>query len=556
MSGISEDRENQYMLKLINDELAHMPFHREMCTRFPPEPNGYLHIGSAYAIHMSYSIASRHNGRFHLRFDDTNPLKEDWEYVNAIVEDMKWLGYEPDAVYFGSDYSDQIYRAAVALVQQGKAYLCDLTAEETAEYRGTLTMPGTNSPYRTRSVRQNVELLERMKQGEFPAGAKVLRAKIDMASPNMNLRDPVLYRIIHATHYRTGDSWCIYPMYDFAHPIQDAIEGITYSLCSVEFKDHRPLYEWVLHELGYTEPPRQREFGRLHITGAVTSKRYIRAMVDEGVVDGWDDPRLPTLKGLRRRGYTPESIRSFIREIGSIRVHSTAHLALLDHHLRQDLKTKTVGVMAVLHPLKVVITNYQAGGMELLELDNSSENRQLGTREVPFAQTIYIERDDFMEHPPAGYYRLSPGTEVRLKGAYFIRCDEVVKDPQTGEIMELRCTYDPLTRSGAGFTGRKVKGTIHWVSAAHAVRAEVRLYEPLLLENASIQGEDWRSGLNPHSLTVVKQALLEPFIHSATPENTFQFIRHGYFVLDRKDSTAEKPVFNRIVPLKDSWTKR
>lgn len=555
------DREHQnenFIFRLINEELEQNPFDRKMCTRFPPEPNGYLHIGSAYAIHTNYTVAQKFNGTFHLRFDDTNPLKEDVEYVKAIIEDLKWLGYDPgNHIYYGSDYSEEIYNSAVKLIKKGKAYVCDLSPGEMKEYRGTLTEPGKNSPYRNRSTEENLKLFEKMKNGAFPAASRVVRAKIDMASPNLNMRDPIIYRIIHAEHYRTGNDWCIYPMYDFAHPIQDAIEGITYSLCSIEFKDHRPLYEWVLNELGLTDPPRQREFGRLNLTGVVTSKRFLRPMVEGRYVDGWDDPRLPTIQGLRRRGFTPESIRSFIKTIGSIRTESTIDISLLDHCLRQDLKNKTVSVMAVLHPLKVVITNYPKNEMELLTIENNSENEILGKREIPFSKTIYIERDDFMEQPSKGFHRLSPNSEVRLKGAYFIRCEKVIKDLETGEILELHCTYDPLTKSGTGFTGRKVKGTIHWVSADHAVKVDVNLYEKLLLEQDATKedSEDWTDKINPDSLVTIKDALMEPSIKHALPEQKYQFFRHGYFCVDKKYSTNERLVFNRIVPLKDSWRK-
>ncbi|MBP1995340.1 glutamine--tRNA ligase/YqeY domain fusion protein [Paenibacillus eucommiae] len=559
MDTEKEHHADNFLLKLISEELEASAFSRDMCTRFPPEPNGYLHIGSAYAIHTNFTIAQRFNGTFHLRFDDTNPLKEDIEYVHAIIEDIQWLGYDPGThIYFGSDYSEEIYNAAVTLIKQGKAYVCDLTPEEITEHRGTLTEPGRNSPYRNRSIEENLELFLKMKNGGFPAFSKVVRAKIDMGSPNINLRDPVIFRIIHAEHYRTGNDWCIYPMYDFAHPIQDAIEGITYSLCSIEFKDHRPLYDWVLKELGISEPPRQREFGRLSLTGVVTSKRFLRQLVEGGYVDGWDDPRLPTLRGLRRRGYTPESIRSFIEEIGSIRTQSTIHISLLDHCLRQDLKEKTISVMAVLQPLKVVITNYPEDVVEQLMIENSSENEALGKREVPFARTIYIERDDFMEQPPKGYHRLSMKAEVRLKGAYFIKCEEVIKNPETGEITELRCTYDVLTKSGTGFTGRKVKGTIHWVSAEHAVKADVHLYENLLLDQdiPKDNSKDWTDLINPNSRVIAKDVLLEPFAQHADIAQKFQFFRHGYFCLDTKLTSDDRFVFNRIIPLKDSWNKR
>ncbi|AHV99645.1 glutamine--tRNA ligase/YqeY domain fusion protein [Paenibacillus sabinae] len=559
MNSLKEHHTENFLFKLISEELEKSKFSREMCTRFPPEPNGYLHIGSAYAINTNFTVTQRFNGTFNLRFDDTNPLKENVKYVNAIIEDIKWLGYDPgDHIYYGSDYSDEIYNAAVTLIKKGKAYVCDLTPNEVTEYRGTLTEPGKNSPYRNRSVDENLKLFAKMKNGDFPASSKVVRAKIDMSSPNLNLRDPVIYRIIHAEHYRTGNDWCIYPMYDFAHPIQDAIEGITYSLCSIEFKDHRPLYEWVLKELGTPEPPRQREFGRLNLTGVVTSKRFLRQLVEGGYVDGWDDPRLPTIRGLRRRGFTPESIRHFIEEIGSIRTQSTVDISLLDHCVRQDLKEKTVSVMAVLHPLKVVITNYPKDGAERLTIENNSENEALGKREIPFSKTIYIERDDFMEQPSKGFHRLSPNGEVRLKGAYFIRCEEVIKDSVTGEITELRCTYDPLTKSGTGFTGRKVKGTIHWVSADHAVKVDVNLYEKLLLDQDIPKEDsgDWTTKINPDSLVTIKDALIEPSIQHASPEQKFQFFRHGYFCVDKKYSTGERLAFNRIVPLKDTWSKR
>ncbi|WP_168119631.1 glutamine--tRNA ligase/YqeY domain fusion protein [Paenibacillus sp. HB172176] len=557
---VDEKRTNSehFLIKNIREELKESPFSREMCTRFPPEPNGYLHIGSSYAIHTNDRVAQQFGGRFHLRFDDTNPLKEDAEYVNAIIEDMKWLGYDPkEHIYYGSDYSEEIYRCALSLIRQGKAYVCELSAEEMTKTRGTLTSPGTNSPYRERSPEENEVLFKAMRNGELPDGSKVLRAKIDMASPNMNMRDPVLYRIIHAPHYRTGSDWCIYPMYDFAHPIQDAIEGVTYSLCSIEFKDHRPLYEWVLGELKISEPPRQREFGRLSLTGVVTSKRFLRQMVEGGYVDGWDDPRMPTLRGMRRRGFTPESIRSFVDEIGNIRAQSTVHISLLEQLLRQELKANAKSLMAVLRPLKVVITNYPESETELLGIENNSANASLGTREVPFSRTIYIEREDFMEHPEKGFHRLTPGGEVRLKGAYFIRCNEVVKDEATGEVTELRCTYDPETKSGSGFTGRKVKGTIHWVSVKHAVKAEARLYDRLLLEERLPEDgdADWEKAINPESLLILDNIAIEPAVLRIRPEEKLQFLRHGYFCQDSKLSETDRLVFNRIVPLKDSWKR-
>ncbi|MBP2114240.1 glutamine--tRNA ligase/YqeY domain fusion protein [Paenibacillus silagei] len=545
-----------YMDKLVREDVEAGVFSREICTRFPPEPNGYLHIGSAFAIHTNVEIARKYGGRFHLRFDDTNPLKEDKEYVEAIIRDLEWLGCSPgEHIYYGSDYSEEIYRRAETLILKGKAYVCDLTPEEMTAYRGTLTEPGTDSPYRSRTPEENLRLFREMRAGSYPNGAKVLRAKIDMASPNMNLRDPVLYRIIHAAHYRTGVAWCIYPMYDFAHPIQDALEGVTHSLCSIEFKDHRPLYEWVLNELGTPEPPRQREFGRVNLTGVVTSKRHLRALVAGGFVDGWDDPRLPTLSGLRRRGFTPESIEAFVREIGMVRNTAMVDFSLLEHCLRQDLKAKVPAVMAVLDPLKVVLTNYAAGASELLPIPNNPENAGLGSREVPFSGTLYIERVDFMEVPVKGFRRLVPGGEVRLKGGYIIRCSEVIKDAQTGEVLELRCTYDPETRSGGPLSGRKVKGTVQWVSAAHALKSDVYLYEQLLTDNngPKEEGESWEEYINPGSVTLLTDCLLEPLAGNPQPGDTYQFLRHGYFCIDSKHSTAQKLVFNRIVPLKDTW---
>lgn len=556
MTRLNEDENGHFLMKVIAGELEDAPFSRGMCTRFPPEPNGFLHVGSAYAIHTSYMVAEHYGGDFHLRMDDTNPLKEDALYAEAIQEDIRWLGYDPGRhVYYGSDYSEEICAAAVKLIRAGKAYVCDLSPEEITAYRGTLTEPGRNSPWRDRSTEENLSLFGEMRNGLHAALSKVLRAKIDMASPNINLRDPVIYRIIHAGHYRTGNNWCIYPTYDFAHPIQDAVEGITYSLCSNEFKDHRPLYEWVLTELHIPEPPRQREFGRLNLTGVVTSKRYLRQLVQGGYLAGWDDPRLPTIRGLRRRGFTPESIRSFVEEIGGIRTQATVDISLLEHCLRQDLKLKTPCLMAVLRPLKVVITNYPEAATEFLPIENNRENASLGVRQVPFSRTLYIERDDFMEHPVKGFHRLVPGGEVRLNGAYFIRCEDVIKDPDTAEITELRCTYDPRTKSGSGFTERKVKGTIHWVSAPHAVEAEVRLFDRLLLDGElPKEGEiDWAERINPDSRIVITGAWIEPTLQHAYPEEKFQFYRHGYFCADQELHSPAHPVFNRIVPLKDSW---
>jgi glutaminyl-tRNA synthetase len=551
----TENIDSNFIQKMVGKDIEEGVFHRSICTRFPPEPNGYLHIGSTYAINISHTIAKKYDGSFNLRFDDTNPLKEDIEYVNSIIEDMKWMGYDPgDRIFYGCDYSDQIFEYAVQLIKKGKAYVDDLSAEEMREYRGTLTEPGKNSPYRDRTMEENLDLFQRMKNGEFPTGAKILRAKIDMSSPNMNMRDPAIYRIQHAHHYRTGDKWCIYPMYDYAHPLQDAIEGITHSLCSIEFRNHRPLYEWVLNELDFVEPPRQREFGRLNLTGVVTSKRYLRELVVGKFVDGWDDPRMATIQGLRRRGFTPDSIKSFMNEIGVAKAESTVDISMLEHCLREDLKPKVPSVMAVLKPLKVVITNYPENSTEILTIDNNTENADLGSREVTFSKVIYIEQDDFMENPVKGYNRLAIDVEVRLKGAYFIKCNEAIKD-KDGNIVELHCTYDPATKSGSGFEGRKVKGTIHWVSAAHVIPAEIHLYDKLMLEDDLLKDESkgWEEKLNPNSKIVLTGCMLEPILQDAPLESKYQFIRHGYFCVDRKYTTPEKLVFNRIVALKDSW---
>lgn len=525
-------------------------------TRFPPEPNGYLHLGSAYAINISYSVAERYGGKFNLRFDDTNPTKEDMEYVNSIIEDMKWMGFDwEDRLFFGSDYFEQMYIYAVKLIKKGKAYVCDLTPEEIREYRGTLTEPGKESPYRNRTVEENLDLFERMKKGEFPEGSRVLRAKIDMSSSNIVMRDPVIYRILHKKHYRTGDDWCIYPMYDFAHPIQDAIENITHSLCSIEFKNHRPLYEWVLNELEIKNPPKQIEFGRMSVKGVVTSKRYLKQLVSGNYVNGWDDPRLSTIKGLRRRGYTSEAIKKFLCEIGVAKDSSTADNAMLEHFAREDLKLKAPRIMTVLKPLKVVITNFPEGKVEWLEAENNQENSEMGSRKIPFTRVIYIEREDFMENPPKKYKRLSPGVEVRLKNAYFIKCEEVIKDKKTGEVIELHCTYDPKTKSGTGFKERKPNGTIHWVSADYGVNIGVRLYDTLFVDGwEDIESDDWNDKLNKNSLIELENCIAEPFIKEAKVEDKFQFIRHGYFCVD-KDSSENKIIVNRTVPLKSSWKK-
>ncbi|WP_061996512.1 glutamine--tRNA ligase/YqeY domain fusion protein [Clostridium sp. ATCC 25772] len=557
-NSINENINSNFLHKIVNDDLDNNAYSRNIATRFPPEPNGYLHIGSAYAININYSIAQKYNGTFNLRFDDTNPLKEDIEYVNSIIADINWLGFSPkERIFYGSDYSNTFYECAVKLIKKGKAYVCDLTPDETREYRGTLTEPGKDSPYRNRSIEENLDLFERMKNGEFENSAKTLRAKIDMSSPNINFRDPVIYRILHASHYRTEDKWCIYPMYDFAHPLQDAIEGITHSLCSMEFKDHRPLYEWFLNELDFCEPPKQREFGRLNLTGVVTSKRYLKELVFGNYVDGWDDPRLPTIQGLRRRGFTPESIKAFVNEIGVSKNQSTVDISMLEHCLREDLKPKVDSKMVVLDPLKVIITNYPDNEVEMLEIENNGQNPDSGTRKVPFSKIIYIEKEDFMETPIKGFHRLYPGNEVRLKGAYFIKCNDVIKD-DNDNILELHCTYDAETKSGSGFTGRKVKGTIHWVSASHGIKAQVNLYDKLLSDEGLLKhsSKGWDEKLNPKSLLIFKNSILEPSLKGAPKESKFQFIRHGYFCVDKKHSTDENLVFNRIVSLKDSWKKK
>lgn len=521
-------------------------------TRFPPEPNGYLHIGHAKSICLNFGLAKLYGGKCNLRFDDTNPTKEDVEYVDSIMNDVKWLGFDwEDRLYFASSYFDKFYEIAVDLIKRGKAYVCDLNAEEMRQYRGTLSTPGKESPYRNRSVEENLDLFERMKNGEFPDGSKTLRAKIDMASPNINMRDPVIYRIAHAKHHRTGDKWCIYPMYDFAHPLEDAIEGITHSICTLEFEDHRPLYDWVIREAGYTaNPPRQIEFARLNLTNTVMSKRKLRALVENNLVDGWDDPRMPTISGLRRRGYTPESIRDFCEKIGVSKANSCVDSALLDACLRDDLKAKAKVVMAVLDPVKVVITNYPEGQIEFMELENNPENPELGTRKVPFGREIYIEREDFMEEPVKKFFRLAPGKEVRLKGAYFVTCTDFVKD-ENGEITEIHCTYDPETKSGSGFDGRKVKGTLHWVCADDCVEAEARLYDYMMLDNPDDPNGDMI--MNENSIIVRNNCKIEPSIKNAEKGDRYQFMRNGYFCVDTKDSKADALVFNRIVPLKSSF---
>lgn len=524
-------------------------------TRFPPEPNGYLHIGHAKAIWIDFTLADEFGGKTHLRFDDTNPVKEDVEYVNSIKEDVRWLGFEWEELRFASDYFDEMYERALILIKKGKAYVDDSTPEQIREMRGTLTEPGVNSPYRDRSIEENLDLFTRMRAGEFKDGERVLRAKVDMASPNMNLRDPVIYRILHATHHNTGDKWCIYPMYTFAHPLEDAIEGVTHSLCSMEFEDQRPFYDWVVRETEMPHTPHQYEFGRLNLTQTITSKRKLKQLVDEGHVDGWDDPRMPTLSGLRRRGFTPEAIKAFVYETGISKSDGAVDWKTLEHFIREDLKLKAPRTMAVLDPLKVVITNYPEGQTEMLQAENNSENEELGHREIPFSREIYIEREDFMENPPSKYFRLFPGNEVRLKHAYFIKCNDVIKDAE-GNVTEIHCTYDVETKSGSGFTGRKVKGTIHWVDASQAVPAEFRLYEPLIAneEEDDEQSEDktFLDYINPNSLKIV-QGFVEPGMKDVKPQDKFQFFRHGYFNVDSKHTTPEKPVFNLVVSLKSSF---
>lgn len=522
-------------------------------TRFPPEPNGYLHIGHAKAILLSYGTAKKYGGKFNLRFDDTNPTKEKSEFVESIKADVQWLGADwEDRLFFASDYFEQMYEAAVKLIKKGKAYVCDLTAEEIREYRGTLTEPGKNSPYRDRSVEENLKLFEEMRAGKYADGEKVLRAKIDMASPNINMRDPIIYRVAHMTHHNTGDKWCIYPMYDFAHPIEDAIEGITHSLCTLEFEDHRPLYDWVVRELEYPMPPRQIEFAKLYLTNVVTGKRYIKKLVEEGIVDGWDDPRLVSIAALRRRGYTPESIKMFVDLVGVSKANSSVDYAMLEYCIREDLKLKKARMMAVLDPVKLVIDNYPEGLSEELDIPNNLENEELGSRKVPFGRELYIEREDFMENPPKKYFRLFPGNEVRLFGAYFVTCTGFEKD-ENGNVTVVHCTYDPETKSGSGFTGRKVKGTIHWVEASSAKEVECRLYENIVDEEKGKLNEDGSLNLNPNSLTVLPHCYVEPALAEASAYDSFQFMRNGYFCADCKDSRPGKPVFNRIVSLKSSF---
>ncbi len=541
-----------FIEQIIEKDLAEGVYDHVM-TRFPPEPNGYLHIGHAKSILLNYGLAKQYGGKFNLRFDDTNPTKEKTEFVESIKADVEWLGADfEDRLFYASNYFEAMHEAAIKLIKKGKAYVCDLSAEEIREYRGTLTEPGKNSPYRDRSVEENLQLFQEMTDGKYEDGSKVLRAKIDMSSPNINMRDPVIYRVARMTHHNTGDRWCVYPMYDFAHPIEDAIEGVTHSICTLEFEDHRPLYDWVVNELEYAQPPKQIEFAKLYLTNVVTGKRYIKKLVEEGIVDGWDDPRLVSIAALRRRGFTPDSIKKFVELCGVSKANSSVDYAMLEYCIREDLKLKRPRAMAVLDPIKLVIDNYPEGQVEYLDADNNLENPELGTRKLPFSRELYIERDDFMEEPPKKYFRLFPGNEVRLMNAYFVKCVSYEKD-DNGNVTVVHCTYDPETKSGSGFEGRKVKGTIHWVSAAEAVKAEVRLYENIVDEEKGVYNEDGSLNLNPNSLTVMKDCMVEPSLVEAKAYDSFQFVRQGFFCVDSKDSTPDALVFNRIVSLKSSF---
>ena len=548
----NETVSKNFIEQIIDKDLAEGHC-KEVHTRFPPEPNGYLHIGHAKSILLNYGLAQEYGGKFNMRFDDTNPTKEKSEFVDAILADIRWLGADwEDRLFFASNYFQQMYEAAIKLIKKGKAFVCDLSTEEIREYRGTLTEPGKNSPYRDRSVEENLELFENMKNGMYKDGEKVLRAKIDMSSSNINMRDPVIYRVAHLTHHNTGDQWCIYPMYDFAHPIEDAIEGITHSICTLEFEDHRPLYDWVVRELEYENPPKQIEFAKLYLKNVVTGKRYIKKLVEDGVVDGWDDPRLVSIAALRRRGFTPESIRMFVELCGVSKSQSVVDYAMLEYCIREDLKLKRPRMMAVLDPVKLIIDNYPEDQMEEIEIDNNLENESLGKRKIPFGRELYIDREDFMENPPKKYFRLFPGNEVRLMGAYFVKCVDYKKD-ENGNVTEIHCTYDPETKSGSGFTGRKVKGTIHWVAAKTAIPAEVRLYENLIDEEKGVYNEeDGSMNINPNSLTV-RKCWLEPNFEGAKAYDSFQFVRQGYFCVDSHDSKPDALVFNRIVSLKSSF---
>lgn len=547
MAELNENASN-FIQNIIDKDLENQVYGTRVHTRFPPEPNGYLHIGHAKSICLNFSTAKKYGGKCNLRFDDTNPVKEDTEYVDSIQADVKWLGFEWDDLFYASGYFNQMYDCAIKLIQKGKAYVCDLNAEEIKAHRGTLKEPGKESPYRNRTIEENLKIFEEMRQGKFKDGEKVLRAKIDMASPNINMRDPIVYRIAHIQHHNTGDQWCIYPMYDFAHPIEDAIEGITHSICTLEFEDHRPLYDWVLRELEWENPPKQIEFARLNLTNTVMSKRYLKALVDNGEVEDWDDPRMPTIAGLRRRGFTPEAIRDFCDRIGVAKANSTVDISLLEHCIREDLKAKVESRMVVMDPLKVVITNYPEDLTEKMPIENSREDESKGERMVTFSRELYVERDDFMEVPVKKYFRLFPGNEVRFKGAYFLTCNEVIKDAD-GNVIKLHCTYDPETKSGSGFTGRKVKGTIHWVDANTAEKIQVRVYSYLMIED-----EKDEMVMNPNSLTI-KEAYAEPAIKQANAGERFQFFRHGYYIADEKLNQSDQKVFNQIVDLKSSWKK-
>ena len=547
-----ERKERNFIEIEIDKDLASGRY-SHVQTRFPPEPNGYLHIGHAKSILLNYGLAQEYHGKFNMRFDDTNPTKEKIEFVESIKADVEWLGADfEDRLFFASDYFDTMYECAVKLIKKGKAFVCDLSAEEIRQYRGDFTTPGKESPYRSRSIEENLRLFEEMKEGKYPDGAKVLRAKIDMASPNINMRDPVIYRIAHESHHNTGDKWCIYPMYDFAHPIEDAVEHITHSICTLEFEDHRPLYDWVVNECEFEEPPRQIEFAKLYLTNVVTGKRYIKKLVEDGIVDGWDDPRLVSIAALRRRGYTPESIKMFVDLCGVAKANSSVDYAQLEYCIREDLKLKKARMMAILHPLKLIIDNYPEGQVEYLPMPNNLENPDLGERQIPFGRELWIEQEDFMEVPPKKYFRLFPGNEVRLMGAYFVKCVSVDKD-EAGNVTAVHCTYDPETKNGSGFTGRKVKGTIHWVNASTAITAECRLYENIVDEEKGKLDENGNLNLNPNSLTILKECYLEPNFSDAKAFDSYQFVRNGFFCVDYKDSTPEHLVFNRIVSLKSSF---
>ena len=548
-----ESKESKNFIEQIIDKDLAEGVYDTVHTRFPPEPNGYLHIGHAKSILLNYGLASEYGGKFNMRFDDTNPTKEKSEFVESIKADVQWLGadYE-DRLFFASDYFDQMYEGALKLIKKGKAYVSDLTADEMREYRGTLTEPGRDDPNRDRSVEENLRLFEEMREGKYADGEKTLRAKIDMSSPNINMRDPILYRVAHLSHQNTGDKWCIYPMYDYAHPIEDAIEGITHSICTLEFEDHRPLYNWVVTELEYPHPPKQIEFAKMYLTNVVTGKRYIKKLVEDGIVDGWDDPRLVSIAALRRRGFTPESIRLFVELCGVSKANSSAEYSMLEYCIREDLKMKRPRIMAVTDPVKLVIDNYPEGETEWLPVVNNPENESLGSREVPFSRELFIEREDFMEEPPKKYFRLFPGNEVRLMGAYFVKCVSFEKD-DAGNVTVVHCTYDPASKGGNSPDGRKVKGTIHWVSAAESVKAEVRLYENIIDEEKGVYNEDGSLNLNPNSLTVLKECRIEPSVKDAKAYESFQFVRQGFFCVDCKDSKPGNLVFNRIVSLKSSY---